>query len=103
MIVTCVTIYVKRENILEFIEATKENHMKSIKEPGNLRFDFLQAKEDETKFFLYEAYATEEDAAAHKKTAHYMKWRDTVADWMAKPREGVVHKVISPAGVERWQ
>ena len=29
-----------------------------------------------------------EAAAAHKETAHYLKWRDAVADAMAQPREG---------------
>lgn len=101
MIVTCVTIFVKPENVVEFINATIENHNNSVKEPGNLRFDFLQAKDDPTKFFLYEAYETVESAAAHKNTSHYLKWRDLVAPWMAKPREGVAHTVISPEG-SKW-
>ncbi len=96
MIVTCVTIYVKEPFISNFIEATLDNHRNSIKEEGNLRFDVLQCASDESRFFLYEAYSTEEAAAAHKKTAHYIKWRDTVADWMARPRSGVAHSVIAP-------
>lgn len=103
MIVTCVTVYVKKEFITEFIEATLENHQNSIKEEGNLRFDVLQCNTDETRFFLYEAYLTEEASAAHKKTAHYLKWRDTVANWMAQPREGVAHSVIAPLRKDLWK
>ncbi|WP_196605692.1 antibiotic biosynthesis monooxygenase [Pectinatus haikarae] len=96
MIVTCVTIYVKKEYINEFVEATLENHTHSIEEAGNFRFDVLQSNDDETKFLLYEAYKTKEAAAEHKKTAHYLKWRDTVVVWMERPREGVGYSAIAP-------
>ena len=103
MIVTCVTVYVKPENTEEFIRATRENHQNSVKEKGNLRFDFLRCASDPGRFFLYEAYESEEASAAHKNTAHYLKWKETVAPWMAKPREGIAHKVIAPAEVLKWK
>ena len=96
MIVTIVHVWVKPEHIAGFILATRENHERSIKEPGNLRFDILQDSADESKFVLYEAYRSENDAAAHKETEHYKRWRDAVANWMAKPREGVKHKLLFP-------
>lgn len=102
MVVACVTVYVKKEHIDDFINATLENHKHSIQEEGNLRFDVLQCKDDETRFFLYEAYISEEAAALHKKTEHYLKWKNTVADWMAKPREGIVHNVIAPSEEILW-
>ncbi|MGC8766146.1 MAG: putative quinol monooxygenase [Brevinematia bacterium] len=71
MIVTIVNVWVKSEFREEFIKATIENHKNSIKEPGNLRFDFLQSKEDPNYFVLYEAYDSEESAKAHKETKHY--------------------------------
>jgi autoinducer 2-degrading protein len=57
----------------------------------------LQDSEDEGRFILYEAYATAEDAAAHKQTPHYAEWRDTVAEMMAKPRKGVPMKGLYPS------
>ena len=89
MQVTLVHVHVKPENVRDFIEASLENARESVKEPGNLRFDVLQTRDDPCRFVLYEAYATAEDAAAHKSTSHYQKWRDTVAGWMAEPRQGV--------------
>jgi (4S)-4-hydroxy-5-phosphonooxypentane-2,3-dione isomerase len=97
MTVTLVHIHVKPEFIKSFIDATRENHERSIEEPGNFRFDILQDAADPGKFVLYEAYATVAAVAAHKETDHYLKWRDTVAGWMAKPREGVKHKLLFPA------
>lgn len=96
MIATIVHVYVKPEYLTAFIEATEDNHNHSVQEAGNLRFDILQDSSDPTKFTFYEAYESEEAALAHKETAHYLKWRDTVAIWMAKPREGVKHRILFP-------
>jgi autoinducer 2-degrading protein len=96
MVVTIVEVHVKPENVEQFIGATIENHKGSVKERKNLRFDVLQSHQDPTLFLLYEAYNSEEGAAAHKNTPHYLKWRDTVAPWMAVPRKGVQYRVICP-------
>ena len=86
---TLVHVHVKSDHIDAFTAATRANHEASVKEPGNRRFDVLQDPEDPRHFILYEAYASAEDAAAHKQTAHYAAWRDTVAQMMAEPRRGV--------------
>lgn len=96
MQVTVVHVHVKQEFVEDFIEATRKNHEASVREPGNLRFDVLQSKDDATRFVLYEAYASEESAVAHKQTAHYLSWRDTVADWMAEPRQGISYNGLFP-------
>lgn len=96
MITTFVHVWVKPHHIEDFKEASLENHRESVKEPGNLRFDILQDVNNPSKFILYEAYAFEEAAKAHKETPHYKKWRDAVADWMARPREGVKHIILAP-------
>lgn len=97
MIVTLVHVQVKPEHITDFIEATRRNHLASIAEPGNLRFDVLQLADDPTRFVLYEAYAGAADSAAHKQTPHYVAWRDAVAGWMAGPRQGVAYHGLFPA------
>jgi autoinducer 2-degrading protein len=102
MIVTIVNILVKPENINQFIEATIENHNNSVKEKGNLRFDVLQYRDNPSAFSVYEAYETDEASAAHKKTAHYLKWREIVEPWMAQPREGIAHTIIAPVEKSAW-
>jgi autoinducer 2-degrading protein len=99
MTVTFVHVQVKPDFIESFIEATRENHEQSVKEPGNFRFDILQDAVDPGKFILYEAYEHQEAVAAHKETAHYKKWRDTVEPWMAKPREAVKYTLLFPAAL----
>lgn len=96
MHVTIVTVSVKLEKVEAFKEACRLNHENSIREVGNIRFDILQSTEDPAKFVFYEAYKTQQDAAAHKETSHYLAWRDTVADWMVEPRKGVAYQSLYP-------
>jgi (4S)-4-hydroxy-5-phosphonooxypentane-2,3-dione isomerase len=96
MYVTIVHISVKPENIAAFKDACRLNHQSSINEPGNLRFDVLQSTDEPTNFVLYEAYKTPQNAAAHKESVHYQTWRETVADWMAKPRQGITYNGLYP-------
>jgi autoinducer 2-degrading protein len=102
MIVTFVHSWVKEAHVSEFIEASIENHNHSVKEPGNLRFDILRDAEDPCKFVFYEVFKDEDAVNEHKKTPHYLKWRDTVADWMAQPRKGIRHSVLAPLNEEKW-
>lgn len=98
MHVTLVHVHVDPAHLDDFIEATRLNHEASIQEPGNRRFDVLQSPENPSHFILYEAYVSEEAAATHKHTAHYLTWRDTVAAWMAEPRQGIRYDGLYPLG-----
>ena len=98
MFVTVVYVHVKPEYVADFVEAIRVNHEGSVREPGNIRFDILQSVDDPTRFVAYEAYTDEAAAKAHKETAHYLAWRDQVADWMAEPRVGVRYDGLFPAG-----
>ena len=94
---TLVHVRVKPESVDAFITACHANHLASIQEPGNRRFDILQDPLEPTRFILYEAYATPDAAAAHKATPHYAAWRDSVADMMAEPRRGEPMRGLYPA------
>lgn len=97
MFVTIVDVVVKADHIDDFIEACRLNHEASVMEQGNRRFDILQSEENPQQFVLYEAYGSEDDAREHKKTAHYLNWRETVADWMERPRQGMSYRGHFPA------
>ncbi|MBK7676556.1 MAG: antibiotic biosynthesis monooxygenase [Candidatus Accumulibacter sp.] len=97
MHVTLVHVRVRPEDVDAFIAATRINHQESVKEPGNRRFDVLQAPDDPARFILYEAYVSAAAAAAHKETAHYLAWRDAVAGMMAEPRRGEPMNGLLPA------
>ncbi len=101
MLIVHVHVRVKAESVADFMQATIENASNSVKEPGIARFDVAQQQDDATRFVLVEVYRTPEAAAAHKETAHYAKWRDTVAPMMAEPRQSVKFTEVFP-GAEGW-
>lgn len=101
MLIVHVHVYVNPESIEAFRTATIANASNSVQEPGIARFDVIQDETDPTHFVLNEVYRSVEATAAHKETAHYAAWRDTVAPMMAKPRTAVRFAEIYPPA-EAW-
>ena len=95
MIVTLVTVKVKKDNVRDFLYASLKNARESTREPGCKGFKVLQREGDPTSFLLYEAFESDEAIAAHKETGHYKAWRATVEPWMAKPRSAERYELVS--------
>jgi autoinducer 2-degrading protein len=102
MIVTCVYVHVRPDAVDRFINATIRNHRETVKESGNIRFDFIQQADDPFKFMIYEVFESEQAVADHKTTQHYLQWRDEVAEFMAGPRTGIRYNIIEPSDRTRW-
>jgi len=102
MIVTCIHVKVKPENLQDFIDAMVGNHKGSVMEPGNIRFDVLQQADDPCRFMIYEVFESEEAVKMHKETSHYLRWRERVKDYMAEDRHGVRYSVIEPTEKSMW-
>jgi (4S)-4-hydroxy-5-phosphonooxypentane-2,3-dione isomerase len=96
-----VAVHVKRDQIEAFKAATLDNARNSVQEPGVARFDVVQQADDPTRFMLLEVYRSAAAVAAHKETAHYARWRDTVAEMMQEPRSSVKFANVFPAD-EEW-
>ncbi len=96
MFIVHVHVRVNQDDIEAFRSATLLNASASCREPGVARFDVVQQQDDPTRFVLVEVYRTPEAAIAHKETAHYATWRDTVASMMADPRQGVKYTNVFP-------
>ncbi|MFZ1325116.1 MAG: putative quinol monooxygenase [Candidatus Contendobacter sp.] len=96
MLIVHVFIHVKTECIDAFKAASLDNARHSIQEPGIARFDVIQQTDDPTRFVLVEVYRTVEATVQHKESAHYARWRDTVAAMMAEPRASVKYANLFP-------
>lgn len=101
MFIVHVHVRVTTDDIEAFRAATIANARASCREPGIARFDVVQQQDDPARFVLVEVYRTPEAAVAHKETAHYAAWRDTVARMMAEPRQGVKYTNVFPEG-DSW-
>jgi quinol monooxygenase YgiN len=97
MLVVHVFVHVKADQLEAFKAATIENATHSVQEAGIARFDVIQQSDDPTKFVLVEVYRTAEAPAQHKETAHYARWRDTVAPMMASPRQSNKYENVFPS------
>jgi quinol monooxygenase YgiN len=96
MHVVHVHVHVKPECVAAFKHATLANARASAQEPGVARFDVVQQADDPTRFTLVEVYREVAAQAAHRETAHYATWRDTVAPMMAEPRAAVKYVAVFP-------
>lgn len=96
MLIIHVNVNVKPEFIEEFKRVTIENARNSVQEPGIARFDVIQQLNDPTRFVLVEIYHTDQAPPAHKQTAHYQTWRDSVAGMMAEDRTSIKYENVFP-------
>ncbi len=97
MHILLVHIQVKPEFVDAFHAATLENARNSVQEPGVVRFDVLQQADDPTRFLLVEVYRAKEAHAQHRETAHFLTWRDAVADMTAGERIRTDYVNLFPA------
>ena len=91
-----VFVQVKPGHEADFERESLANAQASLEEPGVARFDVIRQQDDPTRFLLVEVYRSPEAAVAHKETAHYARWRDAVAEWMAEPRSSVKYVNLNP-------
>ena len=101
MYIIQVFLKVKPEHLDAFTAATVDNASHSVKEAGVVRFDVLRHIDDPTRFTLFEVYRDPNVHAAHRETAHYARWRDTVPVMLAEPRSAAKYENVFP-GDEGW-
>ncbi|MEM7384798.1 MAG: putative quinol monooxygenase [Verrucomicrobiota bacterium] len=103
MFIVHVHVHVKEGCEQAFREASILNSRASVStEPGVARFDVIEETADPRRFVLVEVYHSDDAAAAHKETAHYQTWRDTVAEMMAEDRRAVKYGPVNPVEIDGW-
>ena len=73
-----------RDDAIEPFRARLTRHaaISLEREEGCLRFDFFQGREDPSLFLLIEIYADDAALEAHRKSPHYLAFREDVRDWV---------------------
>lgn len=54
----------------------------SRRDPGNLRYDVFQQSTRPNHFTVYAVWRTQADFAAHERTAHRLRFRETIASYL---------------------
>lgn len=102
LLIVHVDITVIADRIAEFLAATVDNATASRTEPGVVRFDVIADRTDPSHVVLVEVYRDGDAALAHKQTQHYTRWRDTVAEMMARPRTSASFSPVDPTAIQDW-
>jgi autoinducer 2-degrading protein len=102
MFVLVVYLEVKSENLEAFKLEASINARASDSEPDCLRFDFLQQRDDSTKFLLYEVYRSKEAFKAHQQTDHFKRWVEKGVPLLEGDRVRVVYQNVEPDD-EHWR
>lgn len=103
MIILHVTVQVKPEHVREYLEAVRDDAEHSEKdEPGCLRFDVVQDKDNPNRFYYYEVYRDEAALEAHRQSPHFKLYAEKVQAWLAAPPERRFGRNLIPAD-DAWR
>ncbi len=75
------TIRVLAPHLDEFLAHVRRHAAHSLQEPGCLRFDVLQDRQDPLTICLYEVFRSEADLDAHRARDYYRRWMDMSREW----------------------
>ena len=80
MHIVLVQMTVKPESLADFERVLLHNARESVaKDPGCLRYDVSQSKDDPLTWVIHEVYDREEAHAAHRQSAHFAAFNDVAA------------------------
>ena len=98
MVILHVTVQVKSEHLVEFLEVLRHDAVRSEEdEPGCLRFDVVQDREDPNRFYYYEVYKDEAALEEHRKTPHFKLYAEKTKDWLVSAPERRIGKNLIPS------
>ena len=98
MVILHVTIQVKPEHVSDFLEIARYDAEHSEQdEPGCLRFDVIQDRNDSNRFYFYEVYRDQAALEAHRETPHFKRYVEKTQPWFAAPPERRFGKNLVPA------
>lgn len=103
MVILHVTVQVKPEHAREFLEAVRHDAEHSEKdEPGCLRFDVVQDRDDPNRFYYYEVYKDEAALESHRQSSHFKLYAEKTQSWLAAPPERRFGKNVIPTDAQ-WR
>jgi quinol monooxygenase YgiN len=87
-------IFIKPENVADFIEAAKVMIDSSNAEPGCESYMLYQNPYDNTKFIFVETWKDQAAIDAHFAMPYFVAWGPKTKDWLSQPGELKILDVV---------
>ena len=92
-----VKVKVKPDKREQFLAAIEDDSICSVRdEPGCLRFDVLQDRNDPDTYYFYEVYKDEAGFQAHTETPHLKRWRAAAEECLSEPSAATRTNTVFP-------
>lgn len=92
-----VTVKVKPERLERFLEVIENDAVCSPRdEPGCVRFEVFQNRDDPHTYHFFEVYTDEAAFAAHRQTPHFALWDEASKEVLAGPTTRELLKDVFP-------
>ena len=102
MLAKWIKVRIKPERRADFLSAIEVDAVGSERdELGCVRFNVLQATNDENVYYFYEVYTDESAVETHRTMDHYGVWK-AAADTLDGPTERTECVSIFPANNDYW-
>lgn len=86
MYVVIASLHLKPGRKDDFMAAMLEDAEATMaKEEYVYAFEIVEDEQDADRLHLVEVYRDQASHQKHKESPHFLKWRDTTADWFAEP------------------
>ena len=103
MLAMWVKVRVKPDARERFLKAIEVDAIGSERdEPGCMRFNVLQDRQDANVYYFYEVYRDEAALEAHRAAPHYQVWR-AAADTLDGAPEATRCHTVFPAAAAYWE
>jgi autoinducer 2-degrading protein len=97
MLALIVTAKVKPAERERFLSVIEDDAISSVRdEPGCVRFEVLQDKDDQDTYYFFEVYQDEAALEAHTKTPHYARWMEAREVVLAQPPQRIRTSLLFP-------
>jgi (4S)-4-hydroxy-5-phosphonooxypentane-2,3-dione isomerase len=97
MLALIVTVKVKPAERERFLSVIEDDAICSARdEPGCVRFEVLQDRDDQDTYYFFEVYQDEAAMAAHRQTPHFARWNAASEAVLSGPVERKMATIVFP-------
>ena len=97
MLALIVTVKVKPAERERFLSVIEDDAICSVRdEPGCVRFEVLQDRENQDTYYFFEVYQDEAALAAHRETPHFARWNEASQSVLSGPVQRIMANMVLP-------